>query len=52
MTYGTAASSCPHPMALLLVTARREIDAHSDEHGVCAADGRAHPGQSIAPVVQ
>jgi hypothetical protein len=33
----------PAPLAALLATARREIDAHTDDHGLCAICGSAYP---------
>jgi hypothetical protein len=33
----------PRPLPLLLATARREIDWHTDDHGLCAACGSAYP---------
>jgi hypothetical protein len=33
----------PAPLALLLATARREIDVHTDDDGLCAVCGRAYP---------
>lgn len=33
----------PASLALLLATARQEIDAHTSDHGVCAACGSAYP---------
>lgn len=33
----------PAPLALLLETARREIDRHTSDHGRCAACGQDYP---------
>lgn len=33
----------PAPLARVLVTARREIDGHTDDHGLCAICGCAFP---------
>lgn len=33
----------PPPLAQLLKTARREIDGHTDDHGLCAICGCAFP---------
>jgi anti-sigma regulatory factor (Ser/Thr protein kinase) len=33
----------PAPLALLLATARQEIDAHTDDHALCASCGNPYP---------
>jgi hypothetical protein len=38
----------PAPLALLLKTARREIDGHTDDHGLCAICGCAFPCERAA----
>lgn len=41
-------SFLPAPLGRLLVTARREIDGHTDDHGLCVICGCAFPCRRAA----